>query len=125
MLKVTVDCNQRLQLISKVEIFSNQWFRWSKKGASYGLMPPSLFLLRLCLLLLHKKRESESVSFLICIIFAEDKLHSAKYSSKLDILHSFALSLHMIINNFNNHIFNLKDNDETNYNNRMCNYADG
>ena len=31
MLKVTVDCNQRLQLISKVEIFSNQWFRWSKK----------------------------------------------------------------------------------------------
>ena len=57
LLKVTVDCNQRLQLISKVEIFSNQWFRWSKKGASYGLMPPSLFLLRLCLLLLHKKWE--------------------------------------------------------------------
>ena len=26
-------------------------------------------------------------------IFAEDKLHSAKYSSKLDILRSFALSL--------------------------------
>ncbi len=37
----------------------------------------------------------------------------------------FVLSLQMIINNFNNHIFNLKDNDETNYNNRMCNYADG
>ena len=36
-----------------------------------------LFLLRLCLLLLHKKRESESVSSLICVIFAEDKLHSA------------------------------------------------
>ncbi|MEN9365482.1 MAG: hypothetical protein RL165_1218, partial [Bacteroidota bacterium] len=84
-----------------------------------------LFLLRLCLLLLHKKRESESVSSLICVIFAEDKLHSAKYSSKLDILRSFALSLHMIINNFNNYIFNLKDNDETNYNNRMCNCADG
>ena len=50
---------------------------------------------------------------------------SAKYSSKLDILRSFALSLHMIINNFNNYIFNLKDNDETNYNNRMCNCADG
>lgn len=48
-----------------------------------------------------------------------------KYSSKLDILRSFALSLHMIINNFNNHFFNLKDNDETNYNNRMCNCADG
>lgn len=57
LLKTGVDCNQRLQLISKVEIFSNQWFRWSKKGASYGLMPPSLFLLRLCLLLLHKKWE--------------------------------------------------------------------
>ena len=70
LLKVTVDCNQRLQLISKVEIFSNQWFRWSKKGASYGLMPPSLFLLRLCLLLLHKKWESESAGSLICIIFA-------------------------------------------------------
>ena len=84
-----------------------------------------LFLLRLCLLLLHKKRESESVSSLICVIFAEDKLHSAKYSSKLDILRSFALSFHMIINNFNNYIFNLKDNDETNYNNRMCNCADG
>lgn len=37
----------------------------------------------------------------------------------------FVLSLHLIINNFNNHIFNLKDNDETNYNNRMCNHADG
>lgn len=37
----------------------------------------------------------------------------------------FALSLQMIINNFNNHILNLKDNDETNYNNRMCNHADG
>ena len=37
----------------------------------------------------------------------------------------FVLSLHLVINNFNNHIFNLKDNDETNYNNRMCNYADG
>lgn len=31
LLKTGVDCNQRLQLISKVEIFSNQWFRWSKK----------------------------------------------------------------------------------------------
>ena len=59
------------------------------------------------------------------VIFAKDKLHSAKYSSKLDILRSFALSLHMKINNFNNYIFNLKDNDETNYNNRMCNCADG
>jgi len=48
------------------------------------------------LLLLHKKRESESVSSLICIIFAEDKLHSAKYSSKHDILRSFALSLQKI-----------------------------
>ena len=37
----------------------------------------------------------------------------------------FVLSLHLVINNFNNHIFNLKDNDETNYNNRMCNCADG
>ena len=37
----------------------------------------------------------------------------------------FVLSLQMIINNFNNHIFNLKDNDETNYNNRMCYCADG
>lgn len=37
----------------------------------------------------------------------------------------FVLSLQMIINNFNNHIFNLKDNDEANNNNRMCNYADG
>ena len=37
----------------------------------------------------------------------------------------FVLSLHLIINNFNNHILNLKDNDETNYNNRMCNHADG
>ena len=37
----------------------------------------------------------------------------------------FVLSLKMKINNFKNHIFNLKDNDETNYNNRMCNYADG
>ena len=37
----------------------------------------------------------------------------------------FVLSLQMIIINFNNHIFNLKDNDETNYNNRMCNHADG
>lgn len=35
-----------------------------------------LFLLRLCLLLLHKKRESESVSSLICIIFAEDNQKS-------------------------------------------------
>ena len=84
-----------------------------------------LFLLRLCLLLLHKNGKSESVSSFICIIFAEDKLHSAKYSSKLDILRSFALSLQKIIINFNNHIFNLKDNDETNNNNRMCNCADG
>lgn len=37
----------------------------------------------------------------------------------------FVLSLHLVINNFNNHIFNLKDNDEANNNNRMCNYADG
>lgn len=37
----------------------------------------------------------------------------------------FVLSLHLVINNFNNHIFNLKDNDETNYNNCMCNSADG
>ena len=72
-----------------------------------------------------KNGKSESAGSFICIIFAEDKLHSAKYSSKLDILRSFALSLQMIINNFNNHIFNLKDNDETNYNNRMCNHADG
>lgn len=36
----------------------------------------------------------------------------------------FVLSLQKI-NNFNNHFFNLKDNDETNYNNRMCNCADG
>lgn len=48
-----------------------------------------------------KNGKSESASSLICIIFAPG------------------------INNFNNHIFNLKDNDETNYNNRMCNYADG
>jgi len=32
----------------------------------------------------------------IFCIFAEDKLHSAEYSSKLDILRSFALSLQKI-----------------------------
>ena len=37
----------------------------------------------------------------------------------------FVVSLQKIIINFNNHIFNLKDNDETNNNNRMCNCADG
>ena len=37
----------------------------------------------------------------------------------------FVLSLQMIINNFNNHIFNLKDNDKTNSNTGICNYADG
>ena len=57
--------------------------QWYKCGAAYKDFP-----------LLYVKNSPKNLEVTnIQRIFAEDKLHSAKYSSKLDILRSFALSL--------------------------------